>query len=361
MLRKLLFFMVILVGVAGCASKPVIVDNTPLNATAVIEQHVVSNGIKGFLPFETTELHFVRANMRRDESNFKGTGIFTGFLIGTRSGTEIARIDRKLKWSLNAEKAEYTECPLQGCPKPSRQVPARQDHSVERPPQAKHEAACTMHIAHSSFAVNATGQKKSINGFDTEQYQAAWVVVLRDNSERNTTSTLNMDIWTTTMTNAMRDALAVDASYAREFNGAVVDTAKPKIIPADAARMITAYLANSLKPGDVKSFLDAGRQLEKIKGYPISTNLAWNMAGNACAPKERKEVKEKSSPSPANAGDLVSGIASIFAKKKTEDTMQQAASEPILSFTFEVKQLNLEPVHDSVFTVPSGYHLVSQP
>jgi len=360
MLRNLPGIIVICAGIAGCATKPVIeADNTPLNRTAVIEQQVVSNGIKGFFPFESTDRHYVRTNMRRDESTFKGTGTFTGFLVGLRSDTEITRIDRKLKWSLNTEKQEYTECPLKGCIKPSK-PPAEQKQPAEKSPEAKHEPGCTMHIAHTSFTVKATGQKKTINGFDTDEYQAVWLVNLRDNSARKSTSTLKLNVWTTPMTGAMRDALEVEESYARAFNGAVSGTGKREIMPADAARLISAYLANSLKPGELKEFLKAGKQMEKVKGYPISTHLAWDMEGDACAPKEDRKTEDKSSI-PASAGDLVSGLAGMFAQKKTKDSMKEAAGEPILSLTFEMKKLGIEPVHDSVFTVPRNYKLVSQP
>ena len=358
MLRNLPGIIVICAGIAGCATKPVIeADNTPLNRTAVIEQQVVSNGIKGFFPFESTERNYVRANMRRDESTFKGTGTFTGFLVGLRSDTEITRIDRKLKWSLDTKKEEYTECPMKGCIKPSK-PPAEQKQPAEKPPEAKHEPGCTMHIAHTSFSVKATGQKKTINGFDTDEYQAVWLVDLRDNSARKSTSTLKLNIWTTPMTGAMRDALEVEESYARAFNGAVSDTGKREIMPADADKLISAYLANSLKPGELKEFLKAGKQMEKVKGYPISTHLAWDMEGNACAPKE---TQDKSTSAPTSAGDLVSGLAGMFAQKKTDDSMKGAAGEPILSLTFEVKKLGIEQVRDSVFTVPKNYKLVSQP
>ncbi|MGA7749575.1 MAG: hypothetical protein WCA63_05455 [Gallionella sp.] len=359
MQRNLLGAIVIMAGIAGCATNPAnVADHSPLNTTAVIEQHVVNNGIKGFLPFENSELHYVRANMRRDESTLKGTGTFTGFLIGTRSETNITRIDRKLKWSLNTEKSEYTECPLKGCLKPANHPAAKQNET--KPPEAQHEAGCTMHIAHTSFTVKATGQKKSINGFDTDEYQVAWVVNLRDQAARNTTSTLNMDIWTTPMTRAMRDTLGVEESYDRAYSGAVADTGKRQILPADAAKLISAYLASSLKPSDLDSFLEAGKQMEKIKGYPISTHLAWGMEGNACAPKETAD-KSSSNSTPTSPGGLVSSLTGMFAKQKTEDTMKEAGAEPILSFTFEVKSLKIEPVHDSVFTVPRNYKLVPQP
>ena len=361
MQRKHLGIFLISAVIAACATKPAanLTDNTPLHPTAVIEHQIVSNGIMGMFPFESNDRQYVRANMSRDESTFKGTGTFSGFLVNmvsTPSATKITRIDRKLLWSLNTDKQEYTECPLKGCVKPSKQTPARQEQSK---PEAKHEEGCTMHIAHTSFTVKSTGQKKSINGFDTEEYQAAWVVKLRDNSARNSTSTLNIDIWTTPLSSAMRDALAVEESYSRALNGAVANADKPQIVPAKAAEMISAYLASSLKPGDLKALIDAGKQLEKIKGYPISTHLAWNMEGDACAPKESAKKEDKSSV-PSSSSDLVSSITGMFGEKKTGDKTKEGA-EPILSFTFEVKKLKVEPVHDSEFSVPKNYKLVSQP
>jgi hypothetical protein len=363
---KLLGAIVISAGVAGCATSPLHVpDNTPLNPTAVIEHQVTSYGIKGLFPFDSTQVHYVRANMRRDESTFKGTGTFSGFLIGTRSKAEITRLDRKVQWSLNPDKEEYTECTLKGCSKPSKRPLPEKQHEAKTP-EAPHETGCTMHVAHTSFSVNATGEKKSLNGFDTDEYKVAWVVDLRDKASGKTTSTLNMEIWTTPMTRAIRDTLAVEESYTRAYSGAVTDTGKPQILPADAAKLISTYLATILKPDDVGAFLNAGKQMEKIKGYPILTRLAWDMEGNACAPKETKEPKQPTNepsgdttqPSPA---ELISDLAGMFGKKKTDDGMKGAGGEPILAFTFEVKTLKIEPQHDSLFTVPKNYRLVSQP
>jgi hypothetical protein len=360
MSRNLLGTIVVAVFLAGCATKPVeVVDNTPLHPTAVIEKLVVNNGIKGFFPSEGTERHFVRSNMRRDESSFKGTGTFSSYLIGSRSDTRISRIDRNVQWLLDTEKREYSECPLKGCLDSSKHPP-KQNDAAEQPPKAQHESGCTMNIAHTSFTVKSTGQKKSINGFDTDQYQIVWEVILRDNASRNTTSTLNIDVWTSPITRAMRDAMGVEDSYARAYAGSVADTSKQQILPADAAKLILAYLGTSLKQGELNAFLDAGKQMEKIKGYPISTHLAWDMGGNACAPKESKEDSSRKDSIPTTAGGLVSGLTGMFAKKKTDEAMKEAAAEPILSFTVEVKALKVEQEHDSVFLVPSDYRLVSQ-
>jgi hypothetical protein len=215
-----------------------------------------------------------------------------------------------------------------------------------------------MGIARTNFTVKATGEKKTINGFDTSEYRVAWVVDLRDNSARVTTSTLSFDIWTTPETPAIREALGIEEKYAQAFAG--TDTGRQQIVPVDAAKLITAYLASSLKSGEVKAFLDAGRQMEKIKGYPISTHLEWNMAGNACAAKETKPKEDQPTGRsiPKSTSGLVSGLAGMFVEKKTNDAMKESEGEPILSFTLEVMSLKVEPVHDSMFTVPKNFKLV---
>lgn len=360
MQRNLLGIVVISAGIAGCATKPVpvaAVDNTPQHPTAVIEHHIVNNGIMGMFPFESDDRQYFRANMRRNESTFKGTGTFSGFLVGTRYLTDITRLDRKLRWILNADKQEYTECPLTGCVKPGQASP-KQELPAQQP-QARHEPRCTVHIAHTSFTVRTTGQKQSINGFDTSEYRVAWVVKLRDPKARVSTSTLNMDIWTTPMSGTLREIQDIENSYNRGYLGAIGESRKQELLPADAARLISAYMAGMLKQGDSKAFLDAGKQMEKIRGRPILTRLDWTMEGNACAPAA-ENGSQPASPA-AGEGGLVSGITGMFAQKKGEDAVKSGAGQPILSFTVEVRKLAIEPVHDSEFSVPGNYRLVSRP
>lgn len=359
-LRKLIGIIAIAVGIAGCASAPP--DTTPLNPTAVIERHVTNNGIKGFFPFETNDLSYVRANMRREDRAFKGTGTFSGFLIGSRSGSTITRLDRKLVWLLDNKKEEYTECPLKGCAEKAARPAQKPNQAQPQQPEAPHEKGCTVRLASNNFTVTPTGQKSSINGFDTEQYQAVWTVVLRDKEGRTTTSKVTMDLWTTPLTQNMRDAMAMEATYARAYAGAMPEAARVQLVPDEAAKLMASYLAKSLSPADQAAFLAAARQMQKIQGYPISTKLSWNMDGNACARKEpAKQADNGSSGSssvPTTRGGLVSGLTGMLVDKKAKEVAEQSANEPILQFIVEVRQLKVEPRHDSVFDVPWGYKRV---
>jgi len=338
-MRKLIFF-AIAAGVAACSSmssqKAAEPDNSPTNPTAVFEIHVINGGILGYLPFESTEKRYVRANMRREDNSIKGSGTFgaiTSFFVG-HDNTNIERLDRNLRWTLNNSKKEYTECPVHGCPLP--QGKERPEEEKKSEPKAKTESGCTMRVVNTNFNVKPTGEKREINGFNSDQYQITWLVMLRDDTKRKTTSTLNIEMWTTPVTSSMREALGIEGTFDKAYAASAprAQTAaakKSEMLPPEVALMMLGYLSNGLRASDRDAFVKAGKQLEKIKGHPISTHIEWTMEGKACAPTEA-------------ATDVASG----------------ASTEPILNFTVEVKSLKVEPEHDSLFSVPKDYKLVSK-
>ena len=331
-MRKLIIF-AIAAGVAACSTtqKAPEPDTSPTNPTAVFETHVTNGGVLGIAPFESTEKHYVRTNMRRGDNTMKGTGTFgaiTSFFMG-HENTNIERLDRNVRWTLNNSKKEYTECPVHGCPlPPAKEKPAEEQKSE---PKAKTESGCTMKVANTSFNVKPTGEKREINGFNSDQYQVAWLVTLQDNTKRKTTSTLNIELWTTPLTAAMRQALGVEETFDKAYAASApqarsVAAKKSGVLPPEVAQMMLGYLSSGLSASDRDAFVKAGKQLEKIKGHPISTHIEWSMEGNACAAKDSAS----------------------------------ASTGPILSFTIEVKSLKVELAHDSLFSVPKDYKLVSE-
>jgi hypothetical protein len=347
---------------AGCSTPPPAVDSTPENPTAVFETRMASNGIAGMFPFETTEKHYVRADMRRDERDTKGTGRFSGFLVtrlmGGPGDTMIARLDRKLLWTVNDRRKEYSECPVQGCP-----VPAGVEDKDKGKPEAQREEpkqqteeGCVTRIASSRFDVKPTGQKREVNGFNAEQYDGAWVVRMQDNQKRTTTSTVKFDVWTTPVNAQMRQAMETEAAFGRAYLAsakAATPALKPgehPVMPPEMMSMMTGYLG-SLSPNDRANFTRAVRELEKIKGHPVSTKIDWLLEGNACGAKDEQQAP----PQQSGMGGLLSGAMGMLGQKKEEPT----GPTPLLSFTFEVKQLGVQPVRDSRFQVPPTYKRVN--
>lgn len=355
---------------AGCAAPKPAVDNTPENPTAVFETKLSSSGIAGYFPFETTEKRYVRADMRRDEAATKGTGTFSGYFVtklASGADTHIARLDRKLMWTVNDKRKEYVECPIAGCPVP----PQAEEKSDGKPeaqqkaeqPKQKTEEGCTTRVTSNRFDVKPTGQKKELNGFNAEQYDGTWTIRMEDKQKRATTSTVKFDIWTSPINADMKKAMDTEAAFGRAYLAAMPKSAMPQItvkpgeppvLPPEVTASMTSYLG-TLSASDRAAFQRAARELEKIKGHPVSTKIEWFVDGNACgADKEQQQQQQSSSPS--SPTDLaISGAMSLFKKKEEKP----AGPKPVLSFTMEVKQLGVVPVRDSTFQVPAAYKKVN--
>jgi hypothetical protein len=355
---------IVAASLAACSQAPhAPSDTSPANPTAVFETLIVNSGIFGALPFEVHEKQYVRANMRRDEHSMKGTGTFTGWLVTAVTGegdTGITRLDRDVLWRLNDSKKEYTECPAHGCPPPPAKEEKSRPEARKEEPKQETEKGCVMRISSNNFDVKSTGQKRAINGFSTDQYAVSWVVKMQDPQKRTTTSTLGFDVWTTPTTPQMRAAFNTESAFskaylagatrARPLPAAKTEAERAQVMPPEVAQMMLGYLS-SLSPADRAAFANVGRQLAKIQGYPISTKIEWRVDGNACAAKESSTAAREARP---DAASVVSGIAGMFGPRKSE----KSGDAPILSFTIEVKSLKVEPVRDSVFTVPANYKRV---
>ncbi|MFO1320557.1 MAG: hypothetical protein U1F52_13150 [Burkholderiales bacterium] len=347
---------------AGCATPltegP---DTSPQNPTAVLETHLVNDGVKGFVPFEGTTRSYTRSDMHREDSTLKGTGTVTRFLVGNNESARIERLDRRLVWTLDPKEKTYTECPLKVCGGHAATPPATRPS--EKPAEKPKEPDCAMKIAAASFTVKPTGEKRAINGFDTEQYLVSWVVTLQDPKARKTTSTLAVDLWTTALTAPLKEAQAMQQAYAKayatEVIGTTVSSDKTVVVPAEAGRLIDAYLAPMMGAADKSGFLKAGKDLDKVKGYPILTKLTWDMKGTACAEQAEGKAAEEKPSLPTGKGDLLSSVTDFFVKKRSEEVTKEMADKPFLSFTSEVKAYRVEPVHDSVFNPPGNFRPVS--
>lgn len=349
------------IAAAGCATTPPPAqapDDTPTHPTAVIETHVSSSGLKGMFPFETNERRYVRADVSRDETTFKGTGTFSGFLVnmfGPNEDAVIERPDRGLRWTLDLRKKEYTQCPLEGCSEPGK--PAQSAASRQgKQPTAKREPGCVMHVARTHFSVKARGRKLNINGFDATEYRVAWIVTLRDRKGRHSTSTLDIDAWTAPLTHEMREALHLQSVYARAYGRSLHGRAGSRPherageLPPGLDKAILGYIGQ-LSAHDRAALLAAGRRLERLKGHPVRMRVDWNYEGNACAESESRQAAK-----PESSASFMSGLGSLFSSKK--DSGKKGSREPLFSMTYEIKSLKMENVHDGKFAVPKGFRRV---
>lgn len=315
-------------------------DTSPALPTAVHVASLTSDGLAGFFPFEGTTKTLTRVDMRRDESALKGTGTVSRFLMPNTATANITRLDRRLVYALDIPRAEYTECPLTGCVSPT--PPPRSQQEPQEPRSAR-EPGCTMRVASNTFNVKPTSQRKAINGFDTEQYSVDWSVALEDPEMRRSTLQLTIDLWTTAVTPGMREAMAVEAGYAR---ATAVSVDRSAALPPQLVETMNRYFAQSMTAAERTALFNIARQMERVKGQPILSQFKLFYRGNACG---------GAADGGGAAGGGAGGVAGAIAGLLGGGGSSGGAEKPLLSFTQEVKSWRVEPVRDSQFVPPPQF------
>jgi hypothetical protein len=324
-------------------------DASPALPTAVQVVAVSSDGIAGFFPFESLTTTSTRADMQRNESAVKGTGTVSRFLMPNTATAAITRLDRKLVYGLNIPRGEYTECPLTGCPVPATEP--RRDPEQPREPQPAREPGCTMKVATNSFDVKPTGQRKAINGFDTERYSVDWTVALEDPKKRRSTLKLAMDFWTSAVTPPMREAMAIEANYVRSAVSVAqqqAGAAGSAALPPQLVETMSRYFAQSMSAAERNTLFNVARQMERVKGQPITSEFKLFFRGDACGGM----AQDGAAGGAPGSGGVAGMLGGLLGGRPAGEG---GAERPLLSFTHEVKSWRVEPVRDSAFAPPSQF------
>lgn len=310
----------------------------PAAPTAVVETHYTVDG--AILPVVRGETRSsTRADMRRNDSLMNFDNWLLRRVAGDGRGTDITRIDRRLVWTLEPAKRQYTECPLTGCASPSRPGAAE-----ERKPQPdKSEPSCPVTVKANRLEVTPSGERKTVNGFATERYQIGWTVDLEDQQGRRNSNKVALDLWTTPETGAVREVQQLNDAYQRRYASAISSGDNPigQYLPRDVMNAMNRFLRN-LDPKDTRTLNAMANEMRKIRGYPIVTTMSWTTQGAVCS---------DGSPASAASGGLGGLMSAISGNKPAAG----AAATPLITYTSEVKTLAVRPVGDSAFVPPQDF------
>jgi hypothetical protein len=306
---------------AACTSAQRDPDPTPVNPTAVLEIQTASTGLGDIAAFENTTLAYTRPGMQRTESR---NGSAVARLVDGEPVVRIERLDRKLAWTLDAKNKQALECSLRGC----QRAATRNTVAKNAPNDDKStESACRLRAANTAISMEPTGQKRKLDGFDTEQYDVKWIVTFRDNAQRKSTSTVSIVTWVAAATPEWNNAVSIEKTWDRARDNALgtdSEAERAGLLPAEAAKMIGSYLATNVSPTDRANFLAGARKLDKLKGVPILTTVKWTFSGEACS---------------------------------TDGASRRSSDANLFTLTSEVLAHRVEGRHDSLFVPPKDYKI----
>lgn len=170
------------------------------------------------------------------------------------------------------------------------------------------------------FTVTDTGERRSINGFDTRQ--VIMTIVLREKGktlEQAGGLVLTSDMWMGPAVPAMKELVDFEIRYARQLQG-------PDTLGASVEQMQAALAAHpQLKEGLARM----AEESKKLDGTAILTTTTMEVAKSAeqlsAEQQQGAEKSEEKSAPPTSVGGLIGGFGRRMAKRKADTNEKESA------------------------------------
>ncbi len=346
---------------AASAPVPQSVFADPPSGPPAVRSAVVSSSysIDGLLlpTMRGQRLAETRGDARRTEALQSFDNRLLRAMAGEGRSAEIVRLDKKLWWTLNPAKHTYTECPLAGCRKPAAPAP---DASPGQPQPSgpPREPSCALSLARNDLKVTPTGERKRLNGFNTERIQIQWTLELEDRQQRRNIHRVGMDLWTTPESGVVKEAQAVNSAFDKRWASMLTKADQPfgAYLPPEVKGAMAGLLSR-LAGKNNKSTAAWSAELSKLRGFPIATSLSWNVEGQACGELAGTAAGSGGAGSAENASAALGGVMSsvsgmvggLMAGKPS------ARDSALVTYTHEVTRIDMRPVNDAWYAPDADY------
>jgi len=271
---------------ASCASKEVVVDNSPIVRSATIVSSVNNGGIKGQFAAAGTRTVKTVENMRREDEAFNYTGSIMGRFSKGNNDSSIVRLDRGLVYQLNNKRKTYQECPITGCASFMENLTQGQSYEEEEV-----AGECELVVVENDLTLVNTGNQRAINGFPTDEYLFTWSTVMQDPDGKKMRNEITSRTWTTPVTGEVAQAVQMSNTFNRAYMQARQQDYSDnllKVMPADALQIMETQLLNSMDDVD-SALLQKLAALPEVQGYPISNTVEWQASNDTCTAQNEPE------------------------------------------------------------------------
>ncbi len=361
MKKSFVVLMVASLTACGTATKQSVEDNSPQNKTVVFNAKGVVNG--AVLPDYTfTQTVFTQEDKRVIAMDGEYGSWMARKFFGDLKDTTIFRMDKNLRWVLLQQKDDkkYIECPLAGCGfNILAQLGQGQDDDDDEQFDYDPDGAvdCKLTLAENTFSVNATGQKRELAGYMSKEYKGTWLIEYKDEKGRVDRNRLNLVFWNTEPTATMQESWQINGKATQAYLAKVKQSHNPlaMYLPDKLFMALSAFSGDTSKKD--QNWQDpVTRELAKAEGYPMSIKVEWYLEQKACPkPAVAKGALDWSNPLAALKETASEGIG-----KQAKKMFMPSANEPVFRYIYDVTNVEIKAVRDSVFEVPAGFELVTR-
>jgi hypothetical protein len=228
----------------------------------------------------------------------------------------------------DARKAQAEAAREQGAPQPDARDPEAKELELD-------------------FDAKETGQRKTINGFDTRQFIVTVAVREKGKTlEESGGLVLTTDTWLTPSIPQLKEVAEFDLKYAQKIAGPMVAGASPR----DMAAALAMY------PGLQDALTRMRSETMNMEGIPVMTTMTVEAVKSAeqvaAEQKQAQESKPAASSGGGRFGGLIGGLARRAGGQQTQDAPKPRAT--FMTSTHEV--LKVAPaVSDADVSVPAGF------
>ena len=196
------------------------------------------------------------------------------------------------------------------------------------------------------FDVKKTGERKTINGFDTQQ--SVITVTVREKGkalEQSGGLQITTDVWLAPQMAAMKEIVDFDIQYAQKLHGPMVAGASPQ----DMAAAMALY--PMMKPALERMAAEAS----KLEGTAIATVVKVEAVKSAeQLAAEQKQAQEESKPNlSGGVGGIIGGFARRAAAKTSGGDGPQARAT-VMTTTSEILKIATD-VSAADVALPAGF------
>ena len=217
----------------------------------------------------------------------------------------------------------------------------------ERPSKKESAAPADEKQMEVDFDVKTTGQKKTINGFDTRE--VVMTITVREKGKTLDQSgglVLTSDMWMAPRIVAMKEVIDFDRRYFEKLYGPMIVGASPEQMAAALA------MYPMLKPALARMSAEGG----KMDGTAIQTTTTVDAVKSAeQMEQEQKQKDEDNKPSASGGvGGLMGGFAKKMAQKKMQGDDQPKPRATFMTTTSEILKVTTS-VAGAEVAVPDGF------
>ncbi len=337
--------------------------SVPARADVTLRSKIKSGGYNGFGAFEGTDTRSISGQKSRDLSDLTYAGRMMRMLARPKDAVVITRVDLDKVWTVLPAKKSYTERTISAQFKDM-----ERPEPTDKPGKPEKAGKQTHRVKKTEFTVNKTGQKKTINGFPTEESAVKLTVEVEEiETKQVTTFKSETNVWATPWTATLHKAVDEETTFFQAY----MSKLGLKLSPKDSQAFSPGALAMMMgvdKANAEETLAQAKKKMESINGFPIVTESKWFVVEDARVSAARKDAaaQQKQAQAGDDKVDLSGGVAgaagSLFgnlAKKKmlANQEKKEAAREgqPSISTYHEVTAIELTSVPADQFDVPAGF------